>query len=87
MPTLHLLNKTTQLSNCLMFLSADDVLVLSGAAVQLVLTPDQLTNLNYYVLSEDLSARGLSALVSEESQISMEDFVKLICSFDRQVAW
>ncbi|GAA0213892.1 hypothetical protein GCM10009123_21370 [Kangiella japonica] len=84
MKTLYILNKPSLLSQCQSAMSADDGIILVEDAV--VIAAQDKANTDYYVLEEDLIARGLTP--KDDWNIKdYEGFVELTLAYDKTVSW
>lgn len=84
MKTLYILNNPDLLIQCQNAMSHDDGLLLIENAV--ILANSQTAQDNYFVLEEDLIARGLTP-DSTWTQQNYQDFVNLTLNFDKTISW
>ncbi|MFT5790430.1 MAG: tRNA 2-thiouridine synthesizing protein B [Shewanella sp.] len=89
----HIQSSPTQssaLKTCLRYIAPSDSLLLSGNAVNCLLTQEWQTQLQPYtlmLLSDDVIARGLQARLSAYKQISYSDFVEQTLTHKKVISW
>ena len=84
MKTLYILNKPSLLSQCQSAMSEDDGLILIEDAV--IVAAQEKPMSQYYVLEEDLIARGLKPKEGWTIK-DYEGFVALTLAYDKTVTW
>lgn len=87
MTTIHLVKTEIAFKQCIRLATSQDLIVLTGSSVQLLLTPFALTKYSYRVLLEDIEARGLKGIADKDKVVSIDELALLFVSYDRQVAW
>ena len=86
MATLHLVNRSAAWDACHPLLDAEDAVLLIEDGVYLAQTT--LSGAALYALEPDIRARGLSQRIHPSIRpASFDDFVRLVESCERVVAW
>lgn len=83
----HLIQTQEGLERCRAFLGAGDVVVLYGAAVQLLFSPQRLPEQPCYFMYDDVAARGLMPFATDHNLVSIAEFVALLVQYEKQVSW
>lgn len=87
MTTCHLITHPDALDRCKAFLYAGDVVVFAGAGVQCQVGTDWQDSVRWCYLEADVKARGLVGALPSECLIDYDQWVALLVSYDKQVAW